>query len=85
MGEEIPIHLLEDRTMSKDLSVKEVASEIGVSPSKVRALIKSGIIAAYRPGKRSFRVTREALETYKALKHAALKSEIRQKAEVIGA
>lgn len=68
--------------MSKDLSVKEVASEIGVSPSKVRSLIKAGTIAAYRPGKRSFRVTREAFENYRAIKHTALKLEIGQKKEV---
>ncbi|QDK36402.1 helix-turn-helix domain-containing protein [Bdellovibrio sp. NC01] len=63
--------------MSQDLSVKEAAAEINVSAAKVRALIRTGEIAAYRPGKRSYRVTREALETYKALKHSALKLEIR--------
>lgn len=63
--------------MSSDLTVKQVSIELNVSPAKVRTLIKMELLAAYRPGKRSFRITRESLETYKALRHTALKLEIR--------
>ena len=54
-----------------DLKVSAVASELGTRRENVKALIKSGALVAYdcsAPGakRKSYRVTREALDNFKA-------------------
>ncbi len=63
-------------SQTRDLSVKEVASQLGVSTKFVRQLISHGELVAYRPGVRSYRVTQEAIEQYKAARLHQLRNEL---------
>ncbi len=68
--------------MSKDrkpLSTAEAARLIGVSVKTLRKLIKEGEIAAFKPGKRSLKISPEVIEDYKARKARELRREIDNK------
>lgn len=48
------------------LPIKDVAAELGISMSTLRRLIKSKAIPAARVGSKLLRVSRTALDAYKA-------------------
>lgn len=49
-----------------DLTVKEVAAELGLVENTVRRLLSSGAMPGYRADQKSWRVTREQLDGFKA-------------------
>lgn len=65
-----------DKPKCADLTVREVAAELGICPETVRKLIKKKELEAYRFGERAFRVTREALDAFKYKRSYALKRDL---------
>lgn len=55
----------------RDLSVEEVAAAMGRSPSTVRGWLIAGALRGYKLNGRDWRVTRAALEEYRAKQGAA--------------
>lgn len=53
------------------LTVSELAQEFRFSPSTVTRWIEAGELEAFRVGRRSWRVSREAVEAYLAQRRAA--------------
>lgn len=51
---------------SKDLTTEEVAEELSLAYETVRRLLAAGVIPGYKAGLRQWRVTRAALDKYKA-------------------
>lgn len=49
-----------------DLSVNELCDELRLHPNTVRRMINAGALPAYRAGLKSWRVTRRALDDFKA-------------------
>ncbi len=49
-----------------DLTVKEVAAELGLAIDTVQRLLRSGAMPGYRADLKSWRVTREQLNAFKA-------------------
>lgn len=49
-----------------DLTVKEVAAELGLAENTVRRLLSSGLMPSYRADQKSYRITREQLDSFKA-------------------
>jgi excisionase family DNA binding protein len=49
-----------------DLTLKEVAEELGIHIDTARRLLRTGQIEGYHPDLKSWRVTREALVAFKA-------------------
>lgn len=49
-----------------DLSVPDVAQELGLHRDTVRRLLASGYLNGYRADLKQWRVTREALDAFKA-------------------
>ena len=64
------------RKCDADLSVREVAADLGICEKTVRQLIKAGDILAYRFGKRAFRISREELASFKARRRLKLQTEL---------
>lgn len=52
--------------MSDVLTVEDVAAELRCGASTVYALVHSGELVSFRIGKRGIRVTKAALEAFKA-------------------
>ena len=52
------------------LTVSELAREFRFSPTTVTRWIQAGDLEAFRVGRRSWRVSREALDTYLAKRRA---------------
>ena len=50
----------------KDISVEDVAAELGMHPETIRRLLLSGAMPGYKAG-RHWRVTRAALNGWKAV------------------
>jgi excisionase family DNA binding protein len=50
----------------RDLTVKDVAEELGLHIDTVKRLLRSGALTGYRADLKSWRVTRVALDAYKA-------------------
>lgn len=48
-----------------DLTVTETAEELGVAPETIRRLLLAGHLTGYKAGRR-WRVTRQALDAFKA-------------------
>ncbi len=48
-----------------DLSVKEVATELGLAIDTVQRLLRSGALPGYRANLKSWRVTRQQLDGFK--------------------
>ncbi|MDR3707479.1 MAG: helix-turn-helix domain-containing protein [Capsulimonadaceae bacterium] len=49
----------------KDLTVEEVAQEVGLAENTVRRLLRAGDMPGYKLGHKSWRVTRERLDAFK--------------------
>jgi excisionase family DNA binding protein len=64
------------KPINPDLKVSDVADILNVSDKHVLKLIRAGELEAYRPGKRAYRVTREALEKYRAARGLRLRIEL---------
>jgi len=47
------------------MTVKQVAAEIGIAELTVRRLLNAGEMRGYKPGQKSWRVTREELDRFK--------------------
>lgn len=56
-------HAVEAEPLS-DLTVQEVADEVGRAPSTVRGWCNSGELRAYRLNRREWRITREAMREF---------------------
>lgn len=54
-----------------DLTVEEVAQELGLHYETVRRFVQHGRIPGYKAGVRQWRVTREILDAYKAKRSSA--------------
>lgn len=52
---------------AKDLTTEQVADELGLAYETVRRLLAAGVIPGYKAGLRQWRVTRAALDQYKAV------------------
>lgn len=50
----------------RDLTVKDVAEELGMAENTIRRLLNAGIMPGYRANLRNWRVTREQLDGFKA-------------------
>lgn len=48
------------------MTVRQVAEEIGIAELTVRRLLKSGELHGYKAGFKSWRITREELDRFKA-------------------
>jgi len=51
---------------TRDLAVKEVAAELGLAIDTVQRLLRSGAMPGYRADQKSWRVTRQQLDAFKA-------------------
>lgn len=51
--------------MTSDLSVEDVAAEVGMHPETIRRLLMAGEMPGYKAG-RHWRITRAALDGFKA-------------------
>jgi excisionase family DNA binding protein len=51
--------------MEPDMSVKQVAAEIGVVELTVRRLLNSGELKGYKLGRKTWRITRAELDQFK--------------------
>ena len=56
----------EQSNPGRDLTVREVAAELGIAYDTVRRIIQRGDLRAYHADQRNLRVTREALDEYKS-------------------
>ena len=50
---------------ARDLSVKDVAEELGLNPDTVKRLLREGVLPGYKADLKQWRVTRAALDAYK--------------------
>ena len=53
-------------TVSIDLTVSEVAEELALHPDTVKRLLRLGVLPGYKADLKQWRVTRAALNAYKA-------------------
>lgn len=49
-----------------DLTVPDIAAELSLHPDTVRRLLATGVLPGYRAGLRQWRMTRAALDAFKA-------------------
>ena len=51
---------------AKDLTVVEVAEELGLNPDTVKRLLRLEVLPGYKADLKQWRVTRKALDAFKA-------------------
>jgi excisionase family DNA binding protein len=66
---------------AKDLTVKDLAKELDIHPDTVKRLLRSGVLSGYKADLKQWRVTRVALDKFKASGGAHKPGRPRQKLE----